>query len=209
MRIVLKLVLFFLTTLTLDAKVQVEVDFGERGNVQNIAEKSIKEQFEASMKDFNASKKSVEFQNSIPRVAEASVKLPLCETNNTRDFEPGMTLSKDYFTPDGRVIGKKGDRINPLKNMYNKGLLSKIVVFDAKNHEQITYVKKLCPQREKCNLFISNGNAFDLEINFGIIAAPIPKLLAESLDTKCSLSIYEVIDTHFLVKQISFSTPKK
>lgn len=209
MRAILKLVIFFLTTLALDAKVQVEVDFGERGNAQKITEKSIKDQFNAGLKDFNASEKYSEFKNSIPKIAMASTNIQQCESNTTRIFEPGMTLSKDYFTPDGRIVGKTGEKINPLKNLLNAGFLSKIVIFDGTDSEQISYVKTLCSFGEKCSLFISNGNAMEIEKELNITTSPIPKLLAESLDVRCSLSVYEVQNTHFLIKQLSVRSKKK
>lgn len=206
---ILKSIVLLICASSLYSKVLVEVDFGERGNTQKIAETSLIDQFQKSVQDFNATEKFTEFKGSVSKIADASLNANRCEQNITRDFIPILTLSKNYYTPDGRIVGKAGDKINPLKNTPLEIDFTKIIVFDGMDKKHIDYVKKICAAEKRCNLFLNNGNSLEIEKNHGMLASPMPRVLANSIDLRCSMSIYEKNGEQFRIQEVEFTEQKQ
>lgn len=183
------------------------VDFGERGNTVVIAEPSLKEQFNSSIRDFNASQKQKDFKDSIYKAGDGKLNLPDCEKNATRILYPTKILSKNYFTPDGRILAKKGDVYNFLKKTI--GLFTpKMIILNANDEPQVEYIKKICRTGE-CIVWLSNGNSFDFEKQTGLNGYPLPEVNAEILKAQCSLSIYDTKGDHFLITELAITKSTK
>jgi hypothetical protein len=195
------LLIFSLTNLTGSV-----IDFGERGNTQEITEPSLKAKLSEALHDFNATKKKEEFKSSIHAVGDAVLHLPGCDRNTTRKVIPQTTLTKDYYTPDGRVIAKKGTNINPISKF--KGTKQpKIVIFDANSTEQIKYVKSICKEGG-CILGLNQGNSFTLNDAYDLQAYPLPKMLTDILTARCSLSVYEIDGEQYRISEFRMEGSK-
>lgn len=190
----------FLSVLMMTNAVAGLIDFGERGNTQEIAEPSLKTKFMTALKDFNATQKQEEFKNSVHAIGNAVLNFPICDKNATRMVTPQTTLTKDYYTPDGRVIAKKGTNINPISKF--KGTIQpKIVIFDGNSTKQIEYVKALCVGGN-CVLGLNQGNSFTLNETYGLQAYPLPKMMTDILSAKCSLSVYEIVGEQYRITEV-------
>ncbi len=204
-------ILIFISTLmsvSIFAKVSVDVDFGLKGNTQQILEKSPKEDFETALKDFNATAKKKEFVDSIRNVATANIELKECDNNLTRIYSPGMTLTKNYYSPDGKIVAKKGQRINPLDNTPVGTSMPQIVVIDGTKIKQIEYVGKRCSDG-KCVVFITRGNSFDIEEKYGIHTDPIPLPFLNVIGAKCSLSVINAKNKQLEIQEVSLKEEEK
>lgn len=195
-------VLFSAVLASLYAKVTVAVDFGIQGHTESVDEKSFQKKFETAFKDMNMTAKFEDFKASIPRVADSHINLHECDENITRYYSPGITLTKNYYFPDGSIAAKKGQRINPLDNLPDGIPMSRIVMLDGTKKQQINYVKHLCPAG-KCTVFITSGNSFDIEKKYGLHTDPIPLPYLQVFDTKCTLSIIDAVNKNFKIKEIS------
>lgn len=199
---------FALLTINSEAKVSVAVDFGTLGNTQTISEQSIKEQFSLSLQDFNATEKKNQFVESLSKIGDANLGLQNCDRNITRTFSPGITLSKDYFSPDGRIYAKAGQRINPLLKVPYGAIKSKIVVMNGDSNKHIEYARFLCPKGTPCTIFLNSGNVDYVQNAIGLFASPLPKTFAKTIDAKCAMSVIEAKGTVFEIHEINLEKPK-
>lgn len=177
------------------------IDFGERGNTQKITEPSFKEQFMSSLKDFNATEKKEEFLLSINKVGDGTLNLPECDNNTSHEVYVGKTLLRDYFTPDGRLIAKKGTSLNPLSKFVGTKQ-PMIVIFDSASSNQVDYIKSICAE-QKCILAINKGNSFDMEKKYNMQAFPLPGPMGDVLQARCSLSVYDMDGDHYRVTELN------
>lgn len=71
------------------------------------------------------------------------IDLPGAKTDRERLLDPSLTVAQDIYHPDGRLIAKKGQRINPqtllpMRHVY--------IIFDATQPDQIGLAKNLGDQ---------------------------------------------------------------
>lgn len=64
---------------------------------------------------------------------QKNLGLPVVTTARTRRVDPSVTVLQDVVMPDGNVLAKKGDRINPLLAV---AFDQRLIVIDASNPEQ-------------------------------------------------------------------------
>lgn len=183
-----------------EAKIKVENDLGTQGNVHVIAEESMQDQINKAMEKFDGAEKKNEFVKSIDEVFKGSVALSECDSNKTIEFEPGITLTKNYYTPDGRVLASAGDKINPLEKIPNISFFPKIVIFNGDVDEQIEFAKNAC-DKKRCVYFLNKGDSREVYEKHGLDVFPIPKAMIDSVGVKCSLSIVEAKNKNLVVSE--------
>lgn len=67
------------------------------------------------------------------------VDLPAAQQSRRRVVDPSFEVARDVVLPDGTVLGKVGQRINPLERMPFE---QKVVVFDGTDPRQIEIAKR-------------------------------------------------------------------
>ncbi|MEA3410364.1 MAG: TrbC family F-type conjugative pilus assembly protein [Pseudomonadota bacterium] len=69
--------------------------------------------------------------------------LPAARQTRTRRVDPTLVVTRDIATPDGKVIARAGERIDPLGM---KRFSLRLVIFDATNPAQVERVARLARQ---------------------------------------------------------------
>lgn len=115
-------------------------DLGQRGAVFEIAEPDMIEEMQRRMKEFDWQKEKQHAIDNFWATQKDSVSLPVAEKNSERHINMTIVSTKDIFHPDGRLIIKKGQSINPqallpMRHVY--------IVFDATDKKQVEIAKKV------------------------------------------------------------------
>ncbi|HOV56371.1 MAG TPA: TrbC family F-type conjugative pilus assembly protein [Rhodanobacteraceae bacterium] len=66
------------------------------------------------------------------------VPLPAAREDAQRTVDPSIEVTADIVTPDGKVIARKGDRVNPLQSVP---FTQRLVIVDASDATQVQLVK--------------------------------------------------------------------
>lgn len=110
--------------------------------------------------------------------------LPKATMYRARYFDPSMILDRDVMDQKGKVIARKGTKINPLDRIsYNKALC----FFDATDQKQIEWIKKMC-------LDLTNSKAI-------AVRGPIMKVM-EDLDARLFFDQYGNLTKRFGIKAL-------
>lgn len=113
-------------------------DLGQRGPTFGILESDMIEEIErrAANVDWDKQKKDAiaNFWNN-----QEEFNLRPVEKNRERSIDMTIVSTQDIFHPDGRLIIKKGDRINPQAMMPMRHAY---IVFDATSQKQIAIARK-------------------------------------------------------------------
>jgi conjugal transfer pilus assembly protein TraW len=122
------------------------VDLGGYGPTMDIAERDvielIKERY-ANMDWEEQKKKSV---NHYWNKHMVTVDLPLAREARERQVDPSVMVAKDILGPNGEVLVSAGTKVNPLEVVP---LVSTVIVFDAREPEQVAQVRQLADEVAK------------------------------------------------------------
>jgi conjugal transfer pilus assembly protein TraW len=115
-------------------------DSGQKGPVFGIAEPDIIEEMQRRMEEFDWAKEKQHAIDNFWAHQQDSVNLPVANKNRERLIDTSIVSTQDIFHPDGRLIFKKGQKINPqallpMRHVY--------VLFDATDKEQVKITKKV------------------------------------------------------------------
>lgn len=128
-------------------------DLGVQGPLEDIAERDLIEEMIARAEQIDWRQKK---EAALSRVWTnlPIEELTLAQQGRKRLVDPTFTVNQDLTLPDGTVLARKGERINPLDRRQFDRLL---VVFDGSSQREIAYVKdhleawraqaKIAPQR--------------------------------------------------------------
>jgi conjugal transfer pilus assembly protein TraW len=115
-------------------------DLGQKGQVFGISEPDMIEEMQRRMKEYDWAKEKKHAMDNFWGNQKDDVNLPGAEENNERSIDTSIVSTKDIFHPDGRLIIKKGQSINPqalmpMRNVY--------ILFDATDKRQVEIAKKM------------------------------------------------------------------
>jgi len=135
-------------------------DLGQRGVVFGIAEPDMIEEMQRRMHEYDWAKEKQQAIDNFWASQKDSVSLPTAETNSERIIDTSVVSSQDIYHPDGRLIVKKGQKINPQTIMPMRHAY---ILFDATNKKQVEIAKKvgdemLKKQKPVVYLFSKMGN---------------------------------------------------
>lgn len=115
-------------------------DLGQRGPVFDIAEPDMIEEMQRRMSEFDWEKEKKHAIDNFWALQKDSVNLPVAEKNRERRIDTSIVSTQDIFHPDGRLIIKKGQTINPQALMPMRHAY---ILFDATNKKQVEIAKKI------------------------------------------------------------------
>ena len=115
-------------------------DLGQRGPAYGIAEPDMIEEMQRRMAEFNWEKEKQHAIDNFWAHQKDSVTLPVAEKNSERHIDIAVVSTQDIFHPDGRLIFKKGQTINPQAMMPMRHAY---ILFDATNKKQVEIAKKV------------------------------------------------------------------
>ena len=156
-------------------------DLGQRGPVFGILEPDMIEEMQRRMTEFDWDKEKQHAMDNFWAHQKDSVSLPVAEKNTQRLVDTSILSTKDIFHPDGRLIIKKGQKINPQVIMPMRHAY---ILFDATNKKQVEIAKKvgdemLAKQKPVVYLFsrMNNDKGWDhYNKTTELMNAPIYKL---------------------------------
>lgn len=88
-------------------------------------------------------------------------ELPHATASKTRLVDPSIILEMDIQMPDGKYIARKGDFINPLKQM---GLSHPMAFIDGDDPKQVAWAIKMREKNPKTFIILVSGNWYELSI---------------------------------------------
>lgn len=119
-------------------------------------------------------------------------------------YDPSITLKEDIVTLDGKVLGKKGERINPFKRMpfYNTDL----IFIDASDLRQVNWAKGainvLNKHHKSYHLVIVKGNLKNTYDALGQIGFDYNGTLSKKVGLKTVPSIVSEYQFQWQIQQI-------
>ena len=95
--------------------------------------------------------------------SQKPVVLPMTAREQTRRVDPSVAVTQDVTLPDGKVLAKKGDRINPLRAVaFNQ----RLIVIDANDSAQRALARTLAEQAGNRRVVILTGSVPDPDSGF-------------------------------------------
>ncbi len=185
-------------------------DLGQRGPVFDIAEPDMIEEMQRRMSEFDWEKEKKHAIDNFWAQQKDSVSLPVAEKNRERRIDTSIVSTQDIFHPDGRLIIKKGQTINPQALMPMRHAY---ILFDATNKKQVEIAKKigdemLVKQKPVVYLFskMNTENGWDhYNQTTELMNAPIYKLnktIIERFQIQALPSVVEGQGDTILVREI-------
>ena len=98
------------------------------------------EEMQRRMTEFDWEKEKQHAMDNFWAHQKDSVSLPVAEKNTQRLIDTSIVSTQDIFHPDGRLIIKKGQKINPQTIMPMRHAY---ILFDATNKKQVEIAKKI------------------------------------------------------------------
>ena len=114
-------------------------DVGQKGPVFEITEPDMIEEMKRRMENIDWAKQKEDATAGFWKKQD-EFNLSVAKENRTRNIDASIVSSQDIRHPDGRVIFKKGDKINPQAIMPMRHAY---IVFDATRQEQVKIAKKM------------------------------------------------------------------
>lgn len=114
-------------------------DLGQRGPVFGIAEPDMIEEMQRRMAEYDWNKEKDNAMKNFWKHQDPMLDLPTAEKTQERLIDASIVSTKDIFHPDGRLIFKKGDKINPQAVMPMRHAY---IIFDATSKKQVEIAKK-------------------------------------------------------------------
>ncbi len=185
-------------------------DLGQRGPVFDIDEPDMIEEMQRRMSEFDWEKEKKHALDNFWAQQKDSINLPVAEKNRERRIDTSIVSTQDIFHPDGRLIIKKGQTINPQALMPMRHAY---ILFDATNKKQVELAKKigdemLVKQKPVVYLFskMNTGNGWDhYNQTTALMNAPIYKLnktIIERFQIQALPSVVEGQGDTILVREI-------
>jgi conjugal transfer pilus assembly protein TraW len=115
-------------------------DLGQRGPVFGITEPDMIEEMQRRMAEYDWEKEKQHAMDNFWASQKDSVSLPVAEKNTERRIDTSIASTQDIFHPDGRLIFKKGQKINPQALMPMRHAY---ILFDATDKRQVEIAKKV------------------------------------------------------------------
>jgi conjugal transfer pilus assembly protein TraW len=115
-------------------------DLGQRGTIFGIAEPDMIEEMQRRMHEYDWAKEKQHAIDNFWANQKDSVSLPTAQKNSERNIDTSVVSSQDIYHPDGRLIVKKGQKINPQAIMPMRHAY---ILFDATNKKQVEIAKKV------------------------------------------------------------------
>ena len=115
-------------------------DLGQKGPVFGIAEPDMIEEMQRRIAEFDWQKEKQHAIDNFWVQQKDSVRIPVAEKNRERRIDTSIVSTQDIFHPDGRLIFKKGQTINPQAIMPMRHVY---ILFDATNKQQVEIAKKI------------------------------------------------------------------
>ncbi|MGZ8235523.1 TrbC family F-type conjugative pilus assembly protein [Methylobacter tundripaludum] len=115
-------------------------DLGQKGPVFVILEPDMIEEMQRRMSEFDWEKEKKHGLDNFWAQQKDSINLPVAEKNRERRIDTSIVSTQDIFHPDGRLIIKKGQTINPQALMPMRHTY---ILFDATNKKQVEIAKKI------------------------------------------------------------------
>ena len=115
-------------------------DLGQKGPVYGITEPDMVTEIQRriALTDW-ASQKQHALDHFWKGLA-AGTDLPEATTSGVRYLDPSITVTQDIYHPNGKLIARKGDRLNPQALMP---MQHDYIIFDATQKKQVELVKRL------------------------------------------------------------------
>ena len=115
-------------------------NLGQRGPVFGITEPDMIEEMQRRMTEYDWEKEKKHAMDNFWASQKDSMSLPVAEKNTERRIDTSIVSTQDTFHPDGRLIFKKGQVINPqalipMRHAY--------ILFDATDKKQVEIAKKI------------------------------------------------------------------
>ena len=88
-------------------------------------------------------------------------ELPHATVSRTRFVDPSVILEMDIQLPDGRYLARKGDYINPLKQM---GISHPMAFIDGDDSKQVEWAIQMRAKEPKTFIILVNGNWYELSV---------------------------------------------
>lgn len=142
-------------------------DFGTYGDTYPVAEINFIEAIQGKLQGMIDSGEWETFkQKYIQETMEGfkrpkGTELPHAKSNKTRLVDPSIILEMDIQMPDGKYIARKGDYINPLKQM---GISHPMAFIDGDDPKQVEWAVKLREKNPKTFIILVSGNWYDLSV---------------------------------------------
>lgn len=185
-------------------------DLGQRGPVFDIAEPDMIEEMQRRMSEFDWEKEKKQALDNFWAHQKDSINFPVAEKNRERRIDTSIVSTQDIFHPDGRLIIKKGQTINPQALMPMRHAY---ILFDATNKRQVEIAKKigdeiLVKQKPVVYLFskMNTENGWDhYNQTTALMNAPIYKLnktIIERFQIQSLPSVVEGQGDTILVREI-------
>ncbi len=185
-------------------------DLGQKGPVFEIAEPDMIEEMQRRMTEFDWEKEKQNAMDNFWANQKDFVSLPVAEKNTQRLIDTSIVSTKDIFHPDGRLIIKKGQKIDPQVIMPMRHAY---ILFDATNKKQVEIAKKigdemLAKQKPVVYLFsrMNNDKGWDhYNKTTELMNAPIYKLnktIIERFKIQALPSVVEGQGDSILVREI-------
>ena len=115
------------------------LDFGTQGPIREIAEVDLIEEMQRRVSQIDWAAKQRE---ALARFWEHTEFYTLPEATEDRErlIDPSVTAPRDVIAPDGTLIVRAGQRINPLDRLP---FTQRLIVFDATSPAQVEFAMKL------------------------------------------------------------------
>jgi conjugal transfer pilus assembly protein TraW len=115
------------------------LDFGTQGPIREIAEVDLIEEMQRRVSQIDWATKKREALARFWEHAEF-YELPEAAENRERLIDPSVTAPRDVIAPDGTLIVRAGQQINPLDRLP---FTQRLVVFDATSPAQVEFALRL------------------------------------------------------------------
>lgn len=158
-----KFLIAFLGTLTLNAK-----DFGVMGETFMIQETSLLNVIQSKLKTLSDTGKIKDLEKEIQNHIQTSLKNPKAVLNightkveKIHTYDPSITVKTDLKDNEGNVFHKKGDVVNPLKQM---NMTKPLLFIDGEEKSHIEWAKKKLQLNRFSKVILVKGKPFDIHI---------------------------------------------
>jgi conjugal transfer pilus assembly protein TraW len=152
-------------SLTLSSEVAAQ-DLGVRGPLFEIEEPSLFEVIAEKYRALEASGEAARMKEQLRERTLAKVHRPkpvegIQRTEKPRSwrFDPSITLARDITLPDGRTLGRRGEKINPL---HHTPMAQSLVFFDGDDEDQRAWARSLTLGDSLINPILVNGPVIEL-----------------------------------------------
>lgn len=163
------------------------IDFGIRGNLYEIKEKSFMQLIQEKYKEVNLIQLKKDLNKSANESLIAKSSLVNCTENKSRVYEPYQIIKEDITLPYfNQVLFKKGYKYNVIKE--NNIMFRKYLIFiDADSKIQLALARKYS---KVADIYAVKGNLLNLKKSGIPIQMARDKFEVKNFNIQCLPSIY-------------------